>query len=64
MEIYFHFLFINFMVFVEGQSSISMGVERFRVKLIEKWSKKASVVWTLEILSLLDLVETRSRVCP
>ena len=30
-----------------------MGVERFQVKLIEKWSEKASVVWTLEILSLL-----------
>ena len=26
-----------------------VGVERFRVKLIEKWSEKASVVWTLEI---------------
>ena len=25
------------------------GVERLRVKLIEKWSEKASVVWTLEI---------------
>ena len=41
-----------------------MGVERFTVKLIEKWSEKASVVWTLEILSLLDLVKTRSSVCP
>ena len=41
-----------------------MGVERFRVKQIEKWSEKASVVWTLEILSLLDLVKTRSSVCP
>ena len=41
-----------------------MGVERFRVKLIEKWSEKTSVVWTLEILSLLDLVKTRSSVCP
>ena len=41
-----------------------LGVERFRVKLIEKWSEKASVVWILEILSLLDLVKTRSRVCP
>ena len=26
-----------------------VGVERLRVKLIEKWSEKASVVWTLEI---------------
>ena len=26
-----------------------IGVERLRVKLIEKWSEKASVVWTLEI---------------
>ena len=43
---------------------LDMGVERFRVKLIEKWSEKASVVWTLEILSLLDLVKTRSSVCP
>ena len=41
-----------------------LGVERFRVKLIQKWSQKASVVWTLEILSLLDLVKTRSIVCP
>ena len=41
-----------------------MGVERFRVKLIEKWSDKASVIWTLEILSLLDLVKTRSSVYP
>ena len=41
-----------------------MGVERFRVKLIEKWSETASVVWTLEILSLLELVKTRSSVCP
>ena len=41
-----------------------MGVERYRVKLIEKWSEKALVVWTLEILSLLDLVKTRSSVCP
>ena len=24
-----------------------VGVERLRVKLIEKWSEKASVVWTL-----------------
>ena len=40
-----------------------MGVEGFRVKLIEKWSEKASVVWTLEILSWLDLVKTRSSVC-
>ena len=37
-----------------------MRVESFRVKLIEKWSEKASVVWTWEILSLLDLVKTRS----
>ena len=28
-----------------------VGVERLRVKLIEKWSEKASVVWTLEISS-------------
>ena len=26
-----------------------VGVERLRVKLTEKWSEKASVVWTLEI---------------
>ena len=26
----------------------SIGVERLRVKLIEKWSEMASVVWTLE----------------
>ena len=26
-----------------------VGVERLRVKLIEKWSEKTSVVWTLEI---------------
>ena len=36
-----------------------MGVERFRVKLIEKWLEKGSVVWTLEILSLLDLVKNQ-----
>ena len=41
-----------------------VGVERLRVKLIEKWSEKASVVWTLEIWSLLDLVNTWSSVCP
>ena len=34
-------------------------VERFTVKLIEKRSQKTSVVWTLEILSLLDLIKTR-----
>ena len=26
-----------------------LGVKKCRVKLTEKWSKKASVVWTLEI---------------
>ena len=35
-----------------------LGVKKFRVKLTERWSEKASVVWTLEILSLLDLVKT------
>ena len=40
------------------------GVERFTVKLIEKQLEKALVVWALDILSLLDLVKTRSRVCP
>ena len=47
------------MAFVEGNSR----VERFTVKLIEKWSEKA-VVWTIETLSLLDLVKVNSRVCP
>ena len=28
-----------------------LGIERFRVPLVEKWLEKASVVWTLEILS-------------
>ena len=41
-----------------------LGVEKFRVKLTEKWSEKASVVWRLEILSHLDLVKTWSRVYP
>ena len=53
------------MVFTKGKSSNSLGsrVERFRVKLTEKWLEKVSMVWTFEILSLLDLVKTRSRIC-
>ena len=64
-EICFHFLFINFLGYTKGNSSISSGTrdKKFTVKLTEKWSEKASVVWPLEILSLLDLVKTRSRVC-
>ena len=46
-----------------GQGSVIL-FEKFRGKLTEKWSEKASVVWTLEILSLLDLVKTWPRVCP
>ena len=41
------------MVFTKGNSSISwdLGVERFRVKLIEKWSEK-SFLRTWGVLSL------------
>ena len=47
------------MVSTKANSSISLGStdSEIWVKLIEKWSEKASVVWTLEILLLLDLVK-------
>ena len=50
------------MVFTKNNSSISLEpwCVRFMVKVIEMWSVKASVVWTYEILSLLDLVKTRA----
>ena len=52
-EICFHFLFINFVVFSKRDS---------RMRLTEKWSEKATVEWTLEILSLFALVKTKSKV--
>ena len=64
-EICFHFLIINLLVFLRKVTVAlfwDLGVKKFRVKLIQKWLEK--VVSTYEILSLLDLVKTRSRVCP
>ena len=41
-EICFYFLLISFIVFMKGNSIISLGSG---VKLTEKWSEKASVAW-------------------
>ena len=65
-EICFHFS-LSMLWYLQKETVAlfwDLGVKKFRVKVTEKWLEKASVEWTLEILSLLDLVKTRSRVCP